>query len=206
MSVLTTHIKGKLNSMADCLSRRRAVQGVWCLHQREFNDIIKTLGKLIWDFFASSSDTKTNSFYRRSRDLWARRINIFSHVWPKALLFAFPPFPMITCKIQPSQQQQATMILTTLHWPRQPCFFRPQVAVCSPSTTTTIHSRFIITGQSVPWQPSIWNLTAWLLSGHIKKHCRGNTIVFHSSSNIVLSAHLISLSLFRGTTLLQKEG
>lgn len=164
-SIKADHLPGVENTEADWLSRQNIVEGDWSLHPQVFEQITKAFGRPEIDLFASRDNAQVPNFLSRFPDPIAMGTNALIQPWPQALLYAFPPIPLIQAVLQRVKQQQATLILVAPDWPCRPWY--PSIVNMMTGTPLRLPNRpdLLRQGPLTHPNPSMYRLTAWLLSG-----------------------------------------
>nr|XP_056713104.1 RNA-binding protein 33 [Euleptes europaea] len=121
LSIRAEHIKGALNVEADWLSRQQVNEGEWSLDQDSFRLITQKFGLPEVDLFTSSDNSKLPRFFSRFFHPDAERIDALLSPWPRTLLYAFPPLPIIPKVLRKIQMEKANVLLVAPFWPRRPC-------------------------------------------------------------------------------------
>ena len=118
------HIPGRLNQIADGLSREgRVIQTEWSLHPSVFQSITLTWCSPQIDLFATASNTKCPVYYSPIPDNQAAGIDSLSQNWSNIVGYAFPPpalIQMVLNKLVNSQNCQ--LFLVVPKWPRRGWF------------------------------------------------------------------------------------
>ncbi|PIK38801.1 hypothetical protein BSL78_24356 [Apostichopus japonicus] len=81
MTLRASHIAGKLNVMADALSRGQMDPNEWALSQKTCNRIFEIFGKPMVDLFATAENTKLQIFCSRQFHPRAHHIDAMSFPW-----------------------------------------------------------------------------------------------------------------------------
>ena len=120
-----THVPGIENIEADRESRNFVNNNTeWSLQDRYFEKITKMFGTPDIDLFASRTNNKLPVYFAWRPDPGAIGIDAFCQEWNFTLMYAFPPFSIITRKLQKIEESKATVILIVPSWPAQPWFPR----------------------------------------------------------------------------------
>ncbi|XP_042306128.1 uncharacterized protein LOC121921720 [Sceloporus undulatus] len=115
------HLPGDQNDLADRLSRSSSTRHEWRLHPEVVSRLFNRWGTPLLDLFASWLNTHTVRFCSRYRDPRSEG-DAFQFKWTQGLLYAFPPFPLITRVFSKMLADHTDAILVTPWWPRQPWF------------------------------------------------------------------------------------
>ncbi|XP_014834349.1 PREDICTED: uncharacterized protein LOC106912030, partial [Poecilia mexicana] len=92
-SLRAAHIPGVQNVPADILSRGRPPPGEWRLHPEVVGVIWEKYGIAAVDLFASRETTHCPLWFSLADS--ASPLGQDAHDWPRVLLYAFPPLPLI---------------------------------------------------------------------------------------------------------------
>ena len=97
LSVRAVYIPGVLNTGADIMSRGGPRHGDWSLHPELVIQIWNRFGKAEVDLFASRGNAQCALWFSLSvRDNPPLGVDALAHrPWPRTLLYAFPPGPLI---------------------------------------------------------------------------------------------------------------
>lgn len=83
------------NQVADALSRDLLHPGEWRLHPDVVHRIWQQFGKAEVDLFATEVTTHCHLWFARTETSSPLGQDAQSHEWPKCLLYAFPPLPLL---------------------------------------------------------------------------------------------------------------
>ena len=116
-------IQGKLNVLADSLSRaKQIIPGEWTLNQK----VVDKLGH-IWpayiDLFATYLNHRLPAYFSPMKDASSNGVDAFLQKWDHFQAYAFPPFSIIRQvlnKIRQSTQVEVTLIAP--FWPQREWF------------------------------------------------------------------------------------
>ena len=118
LSLRAEHIQGIQNTMADWLSRQTIQEGEWALNKQIFREITQRFGCPEIDLFANNINKQVERFWSRFPHREAEATDTLMTPWPKMLLYAFPPTPLIPRVLRKIQQHRAEVILVAPYWPR----------------------------------------------------------------------------------------
>jgi ribonuclease HI len=164
--VRAAHVTGKLNVLADQLSRTVIKQTEWTLKQSILNAIFLKLGHPSIDLFASVHNHKLPVFCSWSQCPQAYAIDALTISWENIFAYAFPPIALIPRLLQHMTMYNCRILLIAPCWPRRPWY--PQLLqylvaypiklplqkdLLSQPNTKILHQN-----------PKMLSLTAWLLS------------------------------------------
>ncbi len=106
------HIPGKLNVLADSLSRKNQILPTeWSLHPTVFSKICSVFGVPQYDLFATRWNHKLPQFVSPVPDPLASAVDALSWSWPRTLLYAFPPTALVPAVLQKILLDGATVLL-----------------------------------------------------------------------------------------------
>jgi len=112
------HVPGKLNILADQLSRRgQSIQTEWELHQEAAQLLFNRWGTPLVDMFATKFNKKLRLYMSPVPDPQALEIDSLSVPWEGLDGYAFPPhsiIPQVVHKVR--QTRNLRMILVTPLW------------------------------------------------------------------------------------------
>ena len=119
------HIPGRLNVIADKLSRHnQVIQTEWSLSQQVFNQLCSKWAPPLVDLFVTRFNHKLPSFVSMVPDQAAWAVDAPSLSWEQLTAYAFPPvslLPQVVSKLR--DQGCHRMILIAPGWPNMPWFW-----------------------------------------------------------------------------------
>ena len=117
------HIPGKLNILADCLSRLdKPIKTKWALDQTVANSVFQMLSFPNVDQFATRFNHKLPLYVSPVQDNKALAIDALSMDWNHLHAYAFPPFILIPAVLEKIRQHQCRIVLIAPFWPQQQWF------------------------------------------------------------------------------------
>ena len=173
ISLTAKHVPGKLNVLADSLSRSHTiVQTEWTLAHSVLEPIWRAWHKPLVDLFASKFNFRLPIYVSPVPDPQAWRVDAFSVPWTHLQAYAFPPFPLLTKVLRKAREEQANLILVAPFWPAQPWF--PELLHLSHVPPMRLHvgpKSLLQPRSGIPHgNPGTLNLHAWLLCGSPCRH------------------------------------
>ena len=168
ISLRARHVPGKLNIIADFLSRPHCVLHTeWTLDKRVLQPVWDTWHKPLVDLFATKFNHRLDLYVSPVPDPEAWAVDALSISWKGFQGYAFPPIPILGKVIQKARRDQASLILICPRWPAQPWF--PDLLHLSHCPPISLHlsKKSLVQPRSrIPHgNPSSLNLHAWLLCG-----------------------------------------
>jgi len=119
------HIPGRLNVLADRLSRRhQVIQTEWSLAPTVVSRIWKLWGAPHVDLFATSENHKLPVYVSPLPDDCAWREDAFSFPWTDLWAYAYPPTALVRQSLESIEHNPCEVILIAPAWPSQPWFNR----------------------------------------------------------------------------------
>jgi len=168
ITLSTEFIPGKLNVLADELSRsRQLLPTEWSIAQQALEPLWSAWGKPLIDMFATKFNRKLPLYFSPMHDPEALGRDAFARTWTGLDAYAYPPTSLIPKVLAKVVADRPRMILVTPFWPAAPWF--PEVMDLSRGVylrlslteKTLVQPRSGIGHPNVRWM----NLTGWLLSG-----------------------------------------
>lgn len=121
-SLRATHIPGTQNVTADFLSRQRPRPGEWRLHPEVVENIWVMFGRAEVDLFASRETTHCPRWFSLADSTSPLGQDALAHDWPRTLLYAFPPFPLVFPTLTRVLQEGHKLLLVAPFWPARVWF------------------------------------------------------------------------------------
>ena len=123
LRLLPQFVPGRLNVLADFLSRRGQVLGSeWTLHLEVCRDLFR-LRPVTVDFFATSLNHRLQVYFSPMADTQALAVDALVQSWDNLQAYAFPPFSLlqkVLSKVRGSHNLELTLIAP--FWPLRPWF------------------------------------------------------------------------------------
>ena len=114
-----SHIPGRLNVLADGLSRSRSLPTEWELNQEVFLQLLQRFPGMTVDVFATRFNTKLPRFVSPVPDPTALSMDGLSFDWHDQDLYASPPFPLVPKVLQRLLLMECDMtLIAPLRWNR----------------------------------------------------------------------------------------
>ena len=122
--VKASYIESKHKKVADKESRKVHDNLEWTLKQHVFEKVIKLFGKVTIDLFASHVNHKVERYYSYTVDTDSCGVDSFTKNWAKEIIYAFPPFAIISRMLKKIEKDEATGVTIVPHFTTQPWFSR----------------------------------------------------------------------------------
>ena len=123
MWLVASFIPGKDNEEADFMSRHFTDNTEWTLNDHIFDKICDTWGSPQIDLFASRLNHKVSTYISWMKDPLATDTDAFNQNWDRwGLIYAFPPFSLISKCLRRIRRTSASVILVVPEWPGQVWF------------------------------------------------------------------------------------
>ena len=167
ISVSVRHIPGRLNVIADSLSRRQPLNTEWTLHPEVFSRILERYPAMQIDLFATRFTRQMPQFVSPFPDDQALSVDGLMLDWSHKDLYAFPPTALVPLLIRKLEREPCRLTLVApLQWRR--------------SWTTALLKRTLEVPRQLPQRPDLLlqpasqslhhslealNLHAWRLYG-----------------------------------------
>lgn len=174
-SIRAEHISGVDNTQADWLSRSTVDPGEWHLHPQLFGELSQRFGLPEVDMFASHLNAQLPRFVSRFPSPGAEQTNALRCRWPRTLLYAFPPLPLIPQVIRKIVEEEAEVILVAPFWPRRPWFADLRELSVQPPWRIPDLKISLSQGPLSHPDPAWMQLAGWRLSGRGsgRRTCQG---------------------------------
>ena len=120
ITLQASHIAGKLNVLADQLSRsHQVIQTEWSLHPQIFKDITKIWGTPQIDLFATHMNKKLPLYVSPFQDQMAWKVDAMTISWENLHFYAYPPTKLLPQVIQKIKTETCQGIIIAPNWPKQ---------------------------------------------------------------------------------------
>ena len=166
MIIITEFIPGKLNVLADQLSRKGQILPTeWTIAHQALIPLWQAWGKPMIDLFATQYSARLPVYVSPMRDPQAYARNAFSIPWTDLSAYAFPPTALIPQVLEKFRLERPRLILITPGWPTQ--MWYPELLSLShvQALPLRLSQKSLVQPRTgVPHgNPQLLNLTAWLL-------------------------------------------
>ena len=119
ISLLARHIPGRLNLIADSLSRQRVLHSEWMLHPAVFHSIHELFPYMTVDLFATRFNARLPSYVSPFPDNLALAVDGLAYDWTHHDLYAFPPAALVPLVLAKLDTVPCTMtLIAPLQWRR----------------------------------------------------------------------------------------
>ena len=166
------HVPGKINILADQLSRPHCVlQTEWTIVHFVLSPIWEAWHKPQIDLFATRFNNRLPLYVSPVPDPQAWAVDALSLSWKGLSLYAFPPIPILGKVIRKARLDRPSMILIAPDWPAQPWY--PELLELSHASLKLQlkGDRLIQPRSGIPHgNVEALNLHAWLLCAETCSH------------------------------------
>ena len=161
------HLPGRLNALADSLSRRgRLLPTEWSLNQETANLIFLTLGTPLVDLFATRFNHRLPLYVSPMIDPAAWAVDALSLSWDNLFGYAYPPMSLIPAILAKIKKSNARILLVAPLWPQR-SWYNDILGLLYD------HPRSLPLRKDLLWQrngvlhlnPDMFHLHVWPLSG-----------------------------------------
>ena len=167
VTVLAKHLPGRLNVLADGLSRRQQIlPSEWTLQQEVANQIFWELGQPMVDLFATRHNHRLPLYVSPVLDPAAWAVDALSLDWNLLVAYAFPPFILIPQVLRKIRNAECHVLLVAPLWPQRSWFSDLLYLLWDypralPRRTDLLFQR----NQVLHSTPDMFQLHVWPLSG-----------------------------------------
>ena len=158
------HIPGRLNVIADALSRsHQVIPTEWQLHPQVVQRVFQVWGTPHLDLFATRHNAQLQQFVSPVPDNRARAVDALSLHWQGMWAYAFPPPPLLAKVLAKAWEEELEMILIAPLWPAQPWFPRLLELLADWPRALPHRPDLLSQGDTTSWGEQ-YRLHAWRLS------------------------------------------
>ncbi|MES9883340.1 MAG: reverse transcriptase domain-containing protein [Sedimenticola sp.] len=168
VTIQVRHIPGRLNALADALSRSsKPVLAEWSLERSVCRSILTRWGAPWVDLFATRLNNKLPLYVSPALDPAAWAVDAMSLSWNHLDGYAFPPFIMVPQVLAKVRQDGARLTLVAPCWPTRQWFSLLLELLTELPVLLPVFPRLLSQhgGQTLHSNVSMLNLHAWRLSG-----------------------------------------
>ncbi|XP_021369371.1 uncharacterized protein LOC110460656 [Mizuhopecten yessoensis] len=123
LDLTVRHLPGRLNVLADTLSRSRSpVLTEWTLKRSVFRSLCLVWDRPHVDLFATALNFRLPTFVSPVPDPMAMAVDALSKDWSGMYAYAFPPFNLVGRVLEKILLHHCTVLLVAPLWPRQRWF------------------------------------------------------------------------------------
>ena len=166
ISLIAVHLAGRLNTMADALSRGKVLPTEWTLHPGVVQMIFQRLDRPHIDLFASALNNQLPIYCARYQEPQAWATDALSISWANMFAYAFPPISLLPRVLAKIKSECCRVILIAPFWPRQPWFQSIVRLLIHPPLVLPQRADLLSQPRSrvLHLSPETLHLTCWLLS------------------------------------------
>ena len=172
LSLTAKFVPGKLNVLADSLSRKgQIIHTEWTLHRGTLSQIFHFWEVLHIDLFATRLSNQLPTFVSPFHDPLAWAVDVMTLSWEGMLAHAFPPIPLLLKVLLKMEKETCLVILIAPCWESHPCFPVLLSLLVAPANKLPCRRDLLIQPHSrlTHLKPEIFNLHAWLYCGELEK-------------------------------------
>ena len=166
IQLLARHVPGKLNVVADALSRPHTVLNTeWTLAHSLLLPLWERWFRPQVDLFATCFNHRLPLYVSPVPDPRAWAVDALSIPWGGLLAYAFPPFPILARVLRKVRLDRPRLILIAPNWPAQP-WYPDLLELCHiPPVPIPVGPKGLLQPRSgIPHaSPQVLHLHAWLL-------------------------------------------
>ena len=191
--ILARHISGRLNVVADQLSRKGQVIGTeWSLHPTVVQAMWTRWGTPHLDLFATRWNHKLPVFVSPVPDPLAFAVDALAIDWNGMWAYAFPPLPLIPQVLRKIRDEQAEIILVAPWWPKKDWALDLLELSVEPPLRLPLWETLLVQPRTSRFHrnPLALNLHAWRLS-HSRSGMQGSQVWWRTGSREVDFGNLL---------------
>jgi hypothetical protein len=171
ISLVSQHVPGVSNVLADRLSRVFLPQTEWRLNPMVVNLLFNRWGYPSIDLFATNSNKQCPVFVSWHQEVAAYHIDAMTMNWSGHFLYAFPPIPLLNLVVQKLLEDRPEMILITPFWPSRAWFPPLLDMIVDDPIQLPILPDLLTQDKGRQWHPNpgVWSPVAWRVSNVTSK-------------------------------------
>ncbi|MES9881468.1 MAG: reverse transcriptase domain-containing protein [Sedimenticola sp.] len=159
------HIPGRLNVIADSLSRGTPIPTEWSISPLVAQSLFNLWGTPTLDLFATRFNNKLPRFVSPVPDKGAQAVDALAISWENLFGYAFPPPKLIQQVLRQVRRSNARIILLAPNWPRMSWFNDLlDLLIDFPRSIPSI-PRLLTQNNISHSNPGMFHLHGWMLSG-----------------------------------------
>jgi hypothetical protein len=170
ITIRARHIPGRLNVLADKLSRRnQTLPTEWSLHPAVLESIWERWHKPMIDLFATKENNKLSLYVSPVPDEYAFAVDALVIPWDNLSLYAYPPTGLISKVVTKLRASACEMILIAPLWPEKPWYPDLLPLLVEPPVQLPLRSDLLKQPHMPVYHqnPKVLNLHAWRLSNKL---------------------------------------
>ena len=170
--LLAKHIPGRLNILADRMSRiDKPISTEWSLNQEIANKIFQIMGFPSIDLFATRMNHRLPIYVSPIPDQVVLSIDSLSMDWNRMHTYAFPPFHLIPAVINKIRLSQCKIVLIAPLWPDRPWLSELLGLLVSPPVSLPVIPNLLaqLKGRILHQNLGHLQLHAWELSSNLSE-------------------------------------
>ena len=166
ISLQVKYLPGRLNALADSLSRRRQIlPAEWTLHQGVAEQIFSVLGRPMVDLFATRFNHRLPLYVSPVLDPAAWGVDALSLSWDSLFAYAFPPFVLLPAVLRKVRVSRCQVLLVAPLWPQRPWFSELLDLLYAPPRRLQCREDLLSQRGVLHQNPRMFSLHVWPLSG-----------------------------------------
>ena len=168
--LLSRHIPGRLNVLADSLSRsHQLLPSEWSLHRQVVAQIFHLLGRPMVDLFATRFNHQLPLYVSPVMDPRAMALDAMSFSWDALDAYAFPPFCLLPQILRKIRSSQCRVLLIAPWWPQRAWFSDLLELLRDLPRSLPIRPDLLLQRGCHHTNPGLFQLHVWPLSGRLSE-------------------------------------
>lgn len=163
--VRVRHIPGRLNVIADSLSRGKTIPTEWSISPEITRALFQLWGTPSVDLFATRFNHKLPQFVSPVPDQGAVGVDALAREWGSQFAYAFPPTKLMPQVLQQVRNSQSRLVLVAPCWPQQLWFNDLLELLMDVPRALPIIPKLLTQNRLSHSNPAMFNLHGWMLSG-----------------------------------------